>query len=94
MNLIFISYESDDYDQDDVDSFWDQNICMDDWDYIILAPVNVLTEVDAKNWEDKPIKKYVASYPLERLRVGCCDNVWYKGTFRGVEYAVGVAYHA
>lgn len=94
MNLIFIGYYSDDYTREDTESFWDQGVNMDDWDYFILAPVDVLEEIDSTDYDDKPCKKYVVPYELERLLTGCCNNTWYKASFRGVEYAVGVAYHA
>jgi hypothetical protein len=94
MNLIFIS-SYDDLTDEDVEFFWKQDVNMDDWDYIILAPVASIEEVDATDWNGKSIKKYVVcNYNLERLLTGCCDNKWYRATFRGVEYAVGVAYHA
>lgn len=95
MNLILIDYYSDDYTREEIRDFWDQGVDMDDWDYMILAPVDILEEVDATDWDGKPIKRLVPKgYTFERLLTGCCHNKWYKATFRGIEYAVGVAYHA
>ena len=74
----------------DIDSFWNQNVCMDDWDYIVLAPEKSIEQCEgAEGLEYNPTE-----YTLERILVGCCSNRWYSAMFRGKKYAVGVAYHA
>ena len=75
---------------EDCDAFWAQGINMDDWDYLIMAPVDTLAvNNDA---QDGPYGQ--DNYFLERLLRGVCDNRWYKATYRGTEYALGIAYHA
>jgi len=93
MNLkLIIDYS--DLTNDDVDSFWKQGVCMDDWDYIILAPVGELYEDEELDWQNKKVKVWRAEPTLSRLLTGCCDNTWYKAEFRGKMYAVGVSYHS
>lgn len=94
MNLIFIDYYSDDYTREDIKELWDQGVDMDDWDYFILVPVGCVEEIDSTDWEDKPIKKLVPKSYALGLLIGGSENKWYKITFRGKEYAMGVACHA
>ena len=89
---------------EDVEEFWQQNVDMDDWDYIVLAPVETIEE-EVEKWHEYDWNKgreverertawTQKEYALDRLLTGCCHNEWYKATFRGEVYAVGVAYHA
>ena len=77
-------------------ALWAQEVCLDDWDYLVLAPVDTLTlrmrqdSYDGTHYDVWQQEDFL----LERLLLGCCSNHWYKATFRGQEYAIGIAYHA
>lgn len=75
--------------REDIAAFWAQGVCMDDWDYVVLAPVTTLY-ADSSESSGYGQSEYV----FERILVGCCSNDWHRATYRGVEYAVGVAYHS
>jgi len=41
----------DELTQEDIDSLWNQNVCMDDWDYIVFAPEDSITPVEYEDHE-------------------------------------------
>lgn len=94
----------DELTREDIDAFWKQGVCMDDWDYVILAPldtIDIKTEDregydydTGRNEKHSIVTVTQNDFTLDRMLFGCCSNEWYKATFRGQEYAVGVAYHA
>lgn len=75
--------------KDEIQSLWDQQVSMDDWDYLLVVnPKDVFSE------ESGEFHVHYA-YPLERLLDGCCSNEWYGLiNFRNKECFIGVAYHA
>ncbi len=84
----------------EVRELWDVGVCMDDWDYMIILPKEVLTgetveRIDYATMQSfKTVEYYPKDCDIERLLVGCCSNAWYKVKFRGILCAIGVAYHA
>ena len=80
----------------EIEALWDQDVCMDDWDYMLVIDVGVTEFSECPDDADEvPRTKYEpVSYTLGRLMVGCCDNRWYKAQFRGADRMIGVAYHA
>lgn len=83
---------------DEIRALWDQDVNMDDWDYIVLAPVDSLEYIEPSNNDyDEYYKEsnYEQSdFYIDKLLNGCFDNIWYKAKFRGKFYAIGVAYHS
>lgn len=81
---------------EEVKSLWNQGVCMDDWDYILVCPVDALEAYEhVDEFEGGTLTKYrPKGSNLDRLLTGACDNYWYKINFRGQEVALGVAYHA
>lgn len=69
----------------EIQALWDQGICMDDWDYLLLIDRDEMVN-DGDTWEP--------TYPVERLLTGSCSNEWYVGTFREKECGIGIAYHS
>jgi hypothetical protein len=78
--------DTDDVDRGYIDELWDQGVNLDDWDYLIIAPVDQIEWVG-----DEPEPAW--NNPLGRLLTGCCANRWYKVQWDGQEVALGVAYH-
>lgn len=74
----------------DRESLWPQGVNLDDWDYLVLAPVGTL----CVNNDDQDSPYGQDDSTLEKLLTGACDNRWYKATFRGTEYALGIACYA
>lgn len=93
MNVIYISPYDDDFTKEEQKVFWDSGISLDDWNCILLFPVEILQE---KNYEDgdNDSKYYVDDYDINRM-IESCDGeyCWYKVMFRGKEYAAGIKYH-
>lgn len=75
----------------DLEDLRAQDVCLDDWDYMLVLPADVL-HVETDEW-GKPYWT-TSDYDLQRLMTGCCDNTWYKIKYRGQTKALGVAYHA
>lgn len=73
------------------DQLWGQDICMDDWDYMLLIDPDELIEDDPTS---EGLPKWLPVLQIERLLTGRCSNEWYVGTFRGKEYGIGIAYHS
>jgi hypothetical protein len=82
----------DDITRQEKDFFWDQDIDMDDWDYMLLLPLD--TEVTKYVSEYDRVVIEPISYEITRLLTGCCSNKWRYGTFRGDKYLIGIAYHS
>lgn len=70
---------------EEIESLWGQNVCMDDWNYVILT--------EAKKLKRSKGDWVMQEYAIDRLLNGCSENKWYKAKFRGAIYAIGVAYH-
>lgn len=85
----------DEMTNEDLKSFRDQGISVDDWDYVVLAPIESLIENESTNYDGTPTTVLgQREYVFERIMVGGCSNYWYRATYRGKLYAIGVAYHA
>jgi len=66
-----------------IDALWDAGICMDDWDYLVVGPPDILDS------QEEPL-----NYWHEQILRGCSSNRWYLVRLNGTQVAVGVAYHA
>lgn len=87
--------QSGDLTQEEMDYFWDKGICLDDYDYMLVCPSNIIKKVTHNYEGEEPYEDYEpSSYTFERLLTGCCSNKWYKIEFRGKKAALGIAYHA
>ena len=86
MNLIYL--EPDDLTREEVESFWKQGVCMDDFDYMLLLPENTMM---TDPYEEKVEPE---NYYLSNLLQGCCYNHWYYANYQGAPYVIGIAYHS
>jgi len=78
MNIEY--YERGDLTSRDIEYLRDVDVNMDDWDYILIIPDELLEkEVD---------------YNIEKLLTGMSHNTWHKVMWKGKECSLGVAYHA
>lgn len=98
----------DSFSKEEIEYLWKVGVCLDDWDYMLFFPPEVLEEYEVeeedwsyemKEWEYKrpmiKVKQYrPKDYNIDRLLTGCCNNKWYKINFRGAEIAIGIAYHS
>jgi hypothetical protein len=78
-------------------SLWDQNVILDDWDFMVLTDPSSLQEITFKDdWDNSERKGFCQNEEtLDRLlKIGGYEGVWYKATFQGVEYAIGIRYHS
>ena len=75
----------------------DQDVCLDDWDYMIAIEAKTCPkELFKREPENKLYQP--TDYDIERLLQGCCSNYWYKVKIDlgdgQKDYFLGVAYHA
>lgn len=77
-----------------IEDLWNAGVCMDDWDYLVIGPPEMLEEIDEKDGEALQRGYGPRDYGVEQLLHGLCDNRWYRVTLRGQAFALGVAYHA
>ena len=91
------------FSKEEIDALWDAGVDMDDWDYVIFGPPEILVsrEEEQRDWDSPdPLAVVKATvytphdYQIERLLQGCSDNTWYLIEWEGKQTAVGVAYHA
>lgn len=87
-----------DLDRETIDSLWEQDIDMDDWDYVLFVPKKYESEFekDEDSWRGQGRLGTVRpkSCQVDRLMNGSCANVWYTCKFMGKQGILGVAYHA
>ena len=88
----------DELTREEIDNLWSQDVSMDDWDYIALAPVDTIAQREIIGYGYNGEKETYFTweqqeYLLQKIVCGPCKDEWHKATFRGVEYAIGVAYH-
>ena len=89
---ILLDYEE--LSKEDQVSFEQQGISMDDWNFIVLAPVESIVFYAEKDSEGQPRGWVQQNWHLESIvEHGSYEGKWTKGTFRGKEYAIGVQYH-
>lgn len=94
----------DEITDEEINDLWNQDICMEDWDYIVLAPVDsiypyiseeeILYATYTPEERGERTEYRTNEYACQQILVGCSFNRWYLGKFRGTEYAIGIAYHA
>lgn len=78
-----------------IDSLWDQDIDMDDWDYLLFIPKKFSKEFrECACHTEKKNERIPEKYNLSRILTGSCRNVWYECTFKGKSGYLGIAYHA
>lgn len=86
----------DDLTEQERQSFRDQNIDMDHWNYMLIVPTNVLQKVTAENQD-----YYVGDwYPMDKfwllsnLLPATYENKWFNNIlFREKMVGVGIVYH-
>lgn len=92
INFSFLQYE--DLTRDEIEDLWNQNVDLDDWDYMLVT--DDLTQFKLN--EDKEEYDESEYIPIEwcvsKLLTGCCRNVWYRVKFREKMQMMGVAYHS
>jgi len=87
MNIIYFDpYDYNELTEEEQQYFWDNGISLDDWNYMMLFPPEILKE-------DGGIF-YCDNHHFERMIESTYGEVeWYKIEFRGKEYALGISYH-
>ena len=80
-----IEYIEEIKDEKEREYLWNEGVCLDDWDYMLVFEYNKKTFKS----DNSPVQ-----YNIERLLNGCCSNTWYRLNFRGSEKIIGVAYHS
>jgi hypothetical protein len=63
----------------------EQEICMDDWDFMLIVDQDLLCVEEGKLRPD--------SYTLERLCTSCDDMQWFLIDLDNKKMGLGVAYH-
>ena len=91
----FEYYDNTELTDEERDALWDQDVCMDDWDYMLFHEVE--GDLDKLEWIEHQDLMSCFTRPdsnIERLLTGCCYNLWYKvKNFKGRKGVLGVAYH-
>ena len=75
----------------DIDALWNQGVNLDDWDYMLVVPADILEESELDSGE-KDLQPQ--DWHIQQLLIGLCENKWYKVRFHGKTVGVGIAYHA
>ena len=92
MKFEFYDSRDDKFTREVCDCLWEQNVNMDDWDYMLFFPIEYEASFP-KGWDNIQIQP--SNYNIDRLLCGCCSNKWYPVTnFLGKKGFLGVAYHA
>ena len=81
-----------DLDDCDADCLWEQNINMDDWDYMFLFPAGSV-KMNTIVYDNEVVFE-PEDYTVSNLLRGCCDNRWYQGMYQEEPYIIGIAYHS
>jgi hypothetical protein len=79
------------------DYFWKQNVCMDDWDYMVIThDIDAFEEVKERDDYTNELVSVITpkSWYLRNILNGCCGNVWQKIIWKGKEAIIGIAYHS
>lgn len=72
--------------EEEIQSLWDQDVNMDDWDCIIILPVGCLYRE-----EDGDLTPH--DYQIYRLLDHHGESTWYEVRFRGEKCTLGIRYH-
>lgn len=92
MKFEFYSTSSQEIDRDVIASLWQQNVDMDDWDYMVFFAAKYKAQFPP-GWDGVVIEP--SNYNVTRLLNGSCRNKWWAvKDFRGKSGFLGVAYHA
>ena len=87
LRLLFMQYE--DVPKDVRQSLWDQNISLDDVDYLLITKdIDMFIDDPAE-----PQQVIPNEYDIERLINRGNDYKWFKAAIYGKDVVVGVAYH-
>lgn len=78
-------------ERQDIEALWDQGVVMEDWDYMLIVPADILQEAEDVDGETCWLPQ---DWYLGKLLIGVFRNRWYKACFHGKVVGVGVAYHA
>lgn len=74
---------------------WDQNISMDDWDYVLFLEEKYKDRFYLQEEDNELMIVNSTSFYIDSLLQGCCANKWfYVKDFMGRSGILGVAYHA
>jgi hypothetical protein len=91
MKFEFYTCRSEEITVEVIDSLWNQDVCMDDWDYMLFFEAKFNCEFP-EGWDAVTL---VPDYHIDRLLTGCCSNKWYPvENFMGKKGFLGMAYHA
>lgn len=88
--MIIEYLEHTDINQEEMEQFWRDGISLEDWDYMLLIPVEELVDVSG----DGEDIRWCPDFRIENMLRGPALNIWYKVEFRGKLQGVGVAFHA
>lgn len=97
---IKVIFSDDNMSWEEIEEFWELGVNMDDWDYMLICPADAVREEKSDVYDEyvgeifEHTRYIPCNWYLERMLTGCCDNTWYKVTYKGVDVAIGVAYHA
>lgn len=101
MDCTLILPDSDELTEAEWDSLRKQDVDLDDWDFLLLVPPEMVEQVEVEDaewkdgwWQKVMVKQWrPREYTLERFETGCYRNKWYRVNFRGKDVALLVAYH-
>jgi hypothetical protein len=96
LGMVIHFVKDDDLTKEDIESLWQQGVNMDDWDYMLLCPPDVVHEVKKRDdWDHSEYTEFdCKDWWLDGMLRGCSSNRWYRANLRGKEWAIGIAYHA
>lgn len=89
-----------DLTEQDEDQLRKCDVCLDDWDLMLICSPDVITKNAEPALEydtNKPIPKQyylTGNWTLDHLMPSPYKTIWYVGIFRGSMSAIGVSYHA
>ncbi len=88
--------KEDDLTDEEVESLWQQGVNMDDWDYMLLGPTDLIHAVKVRDaWDQSEAMVFEGKdWWLGNMLSGSSSNRWYRAKLRGKEWAMGIAYHA
>ena len=94
LRLLFTQYE--DIPEDVRQSLWDQNISLDDVDYLLITTAidqfsDIVDDSIEATYEAPQVRPN--EYDIERLINRADNNRWYKAIIYGRDVVVGIAYH-
>jgi len=74
--------------------FWDQDISMDDWNYMLIVPPNALHQVEYDEQEKADRYWEPKKFYLDNMLDYTLESKWFNNIlFRGKMVGVGIVYH-